>query len=306
MSSLALLAPWVSARAEWPERTFAPYEYFGAGDKFDLGKMAALTGQRYYTLAFVVADPQNRPAWDGKVWTERNAHSKEIAALRSQGGDVIVSFGGEGGKEIARVIADPAQLAAAYASVIRRYGLTWLDFDIEGKPLRDDAVNHRRNTAIATLQRSFPGLRVSYTLPVDPDGLSQHSLALLADAKAQDVAVTAVNLMTMDFGARFSKGKSLCDVSVASALQAHRQLAAIDPTLAVGLTPMIGRNDEKGEIFTLDDARRLYAWAQTQPWIRLLAFWSINRDSGKKTGKPNGVSGVAQEPWAYTHIFQGP
>ena len=70
-------------------------------------------------------------------------------------------------------------------------------------------ASQRRNTALAALQRRNPGLIISFTLPVDPDGVSRASEALLADAKAKGVKVHSANLMVMYFGKKFiNKGKS--------------------------------------------------------------------------------------------------
>src|SRR5205823_2626396 len=125
-----------------------------------------------------------------------------------------------------------------------------LDFDIEGKALRDNAANERRNVAIAKLQAKNPGLAISYTLPVDPNGIPDSARKLLADAKAKGVRVHSANVMVMDFGPHHSQGKKMSDVAIASALKAHEQCEAIDPAVAIGLCPMIGRNDVKTEIFT--------------------------------------------------------
>jgi len=94
--------------------------------------------------------------------------------------------------------------------------------------------------------------------------------------------------------------------SIASALKAHEQCQKIDPALQIGLTPMIGQNDQKGEVFTQDDARALKAWAEAQPWVCSLSFWSSNRDTGKPGRRNNGntASGLAQQPWDYTLIFK--
>ena len=117
---------------------------------------------------------------------------------------VIASFGGEGGRELAIVEEDPAALDASYQLIIDRYGFTWLDFDIEGSNLeRNPEASQRRNTALAALQARNPGLIISFTLPVDPDGIRPASEALLADAKAKGVKVHSANLMVMYFGKKF-------------------------------------------------------------------------------------------------------
>lgn len=305
LAALALAgASAATAAADWPARVFAPYFYVGAGNAPTLWECLIASGQRYFTLAFIIAGPDGRLAWDGRLPVAGSPYAGDIAAIRSQGGDVILSFGGEAGVEAARRVTDPGRLEAMYRDVVDRYAATWLDFDIEGDGLEDRAANVRRNTALARLQAERPGLIISYTLPVDPKGLDADSRALLANAHAHGVVVHSVNLMTMDFGARFSRGRRMEPLAVASALAAEPQCASIDPSMEIGLTPMIGRNDEPGEIFTEEDARALRAWADAHPWIGTLSFWSINRDTGRPGRSGNAHSGVGQSPWAFTKIFQ--
>jgi len=294
------------AQAEWPAKIFAPYMYVGTGDNFELTDCDDACGQKFYTLAFIIADKSNHPAWDGHISLGKKFYAEQIAAIRARGGDVIMSFGGAAGKEIALVETNVDALTAKYQAVIDQYHFTWLDFDIEGDALdKHPAASVSRNTAIAKLQKQNPGLRITYTLPVDPNGISDSSQKLLADAKAQGVKVFSVNIMVMDYGEHFSKGKKMSDVSIASALKAHEQCVQIDPGLLIGLTPDIGQNDVKSEIFTLEDAKALQQWASAQPWICSVSFWSSNRDSADTSGKHGDTSsGVEQQPWAFTKIFQ--
>lgn len=292
--------------AGWPAKVFAPYMYIGADDHFKITQCDDACGQKFYTLAFIIADKHGQPAWDGRFPMKQNLYADQINAIRQRGGDVIVSFGGADGTEMAIAETNAAMLEAEYQSVIDRYKLTWLDFDIEGDALSKSDANERRNTVLARLQAKNPGLIVSYTLPVDPNGISDNSQKLLANARTKGVKVYSANVMTMDFGAHFSQGKKMSDVSIASALTAYNQCQAIDPSIKIGLTPMIGQNDEHGEVFTQDDARALLAWAQTQPWVCSLSFWASNRDTGKQNGQGDGntASGVKQKPWDFTLIFE--
>ena len=238
--------------------------------------------------------------------------SDQIDAIRQRGGDVIMSFGGEAGKELANVIDDPHLLEAAYQKVIDQYKFTWLDFDVEGHNLdqgRQDS--ERRNTALASLQKKNPGLIISYTLPVDPDGLSRASQSLLTDAVKKGVKVHSVNLMVMFFGKEFiNRGKSEGQLGVDSANAAYAQLQKIDPAIQVGLCPCLGKNGSKDEVFTLDDAKILKAFADKTPWICSLHYWSINDDAARPRKKSavtstNSVSvSNSSQPWAFAKIFQ--
>ena len=87
--------------------------------------------------------------------------------------------------------------------MVNTYGVTRLDFDIEGGVLSDTAATSRRDQALAALQAEDPAVQVDFTLAVAPNGLptgSGSEYALLQDAKSKGVKVSVVNIMTMDFG----------------------------------------------------------------------------------------------------------
>lgn len=330
--SLSALFTNVS-RAEWPARVFAPYMYIGAGDNFKLTDCDDACGVKYYTLAFIIAQQEGRgkdakylkePSWDGRVAIGENLYHDQIDAIRKRGGDVIMSFGGEAGKEMANVIDDPAGLEAAYQKVIDQYKFTWLDFDVEGNNLdKGKADSERRNTVLANLQKKNPGLIISYTLPVDPNGISEASRSLLADAKAKGVKVHSANIMVMFFGKQFiNKGKSEGELGVESANAAYAQLQKIDPAIQVGLCPCLGRNGSGDEFFGIEDAKTLKTFADKTPWICSLHYWSINDDAAhphrqrKVTNATNDVGVVTSttnsvmmpsefQPWAFANIFKG-
>jgi hypothetical protein len=292
--------------SNWPARVFAPYMYIGADDNFKIARCAEVCGQKFYTIAFIIANQRLGPAWYGRIPMDKNLYADQIHTIRQQGGDVIVSFGGADGTELAIAETNAPLLEAKYQSVIDQYKFSWLDFDIEGDALSNQSANVRRNLVLTRLQAKNPELIISFTLPVDPDGISVESRALLADAKAKGLKVHSVNVMTMDFGAHFSKGRRMSDVSIVSTIKAHEQCQSIDPAMQIGVTPMIGQNDEHGEIFAQEDARALIKWAQAQPWVCSLSFWASNRDAGQsgKKGTDNHTSGIEQKPWEFTSIFK--
>src|SRR5262245_38649676 len=165
------LGTWHLVAAEplrWPERVFAPYMYLGSGDDFKLTDCDDACGLKHYTLAFIIARQDGRgtnatyfkePSWYGRVPMGQNLYLEQIDAIRKRGGDVIVSFGGEAGRELAIVEEDPVKLQEVYQAIIDRYRFTWLDFDIEGANLDKHAeASRRRNTVLAALQARDPGL----------------------------------------------------------------------------------------------------------------------------------------------------
>ena len=245
-----------SAHAEWPAHVFAPYMYLGSGDNFKLTDCYDACGLKYYTLAFIIADKEGNPAWYGHVPMDKDLYHDQIDVIRKHGGDVVISFGGADGKDLALVETDLAKLEAKYQSILDRYKFTWLDFDIEGKQLEDDAANQRRNTVLAALQKKNPGLLISFTLPVDPNGISKHSQDMLKDAANKGVKIKSANVMTMYFGPAFFKNKTMMELCIASVEKAYEQCQKIDPAIQIGITPMIGKGGDHGsELFSLDDAK---------------------------------------------------
>jgi hypothetical protein len=304
---LASIGPRAHADSSaWPTRVFIPYVYLGNRDGFKITDAADALGQKYYTLAFIIADKAKKaPAWDGRTPMPQNLYADQISAIRKRGGDVVCSFGGEAGTEIAICQTDPVMLKTQYEQVMSQYHFTWLDFDIEGNNLEKHAdANHRRNTALSALQKKYPNLIISYTLPVDPDGISDASQNLLADAKAQGVAVHSANIMVMYFSQKFLKtGKSEGELGIASALKARDQIQKIEPGIQIGLCPCIGTNGGKKEVFTLADAKTLRDFADKTDWVCSLSFWSMNRDSEKHHGGDTS-SETSAAPWAFTNAFK--
>lgn len=221
-----------------------------------------------------------------------------------------VSFGGAAGAELALHCSSAAELATAYGKVIDAYGLTKVDFDIEGGALPDSAANSRRAQAITQLQKSHPGLEVSFTLPVMPEGLTQPGVDLIADAKKNGVTIGAVNIMAMDYGVSYSgdMGDYAAQAATATQAQIKGVLGLSDAAAwkAVAVTPMIGVNDVATEIFTVQDATQLVSFAR-EKGIGRLAMWSGTRDAqcagGAKPTADATCSSILQEPLAFTKAF---
>ena len=244
VSLQSVSAPGISS--VWPLKVFAPYAFIPRGF-FNITNCFAETGQRYYTLAFIISDPVGYPSWTGsrQLKVSMKYYDNQIEAIRAQGGDVMIFFGGADGPEMAVNTLDEKKLEEKYQSVIDQYHLRWMDFDIEGKALNIKVNNHRQSRVLKRLQEKNPGLKISFTLPVNPDGMEEESLVMLRDAKAHGVKIESVNVMTMDYGEQLSHGKKMGDLAVSASNASRRQTLAIDPSIKIGITPMIGRNDEK-------------------------------------------------------------
>ncbi|WP_282699301.1 cellulose binding domain-containing protein [Streptomyces sp. CC219B] len=289
---------------------FAPYVDTSLYPAFDLLATAAATGVKHYNLAFVTDGGGCTPKWGGVTDLGSDAVAGQIGALRAKGGDVRVSFGGAAGSELATTCASADALATAYGKVVDAYDLTKVDFDVEGGALPDAAANTRRAQAITKLQKQHPGLDVSFTLPVMPEGLTQAGVDLLADAAKNGVDISAVNIMAMDYGPAYSGDMGTYAEQAATATQAQIKgvLGLSDSAAwkAVAVTPMIGVNDVPTEIFKVDDAAQLVDFARSKG-IGWLSMWSATRDKqcpgGAKNHADATCSSIVQQTNAFTKAF---
>jgi hypothetical protein len=288
---------------------FAPYVDTSLFPPFSLTAAAQATGVKQFNLAFITGNGCT-PEWGGDVALGSDPVAAQIGALRAMGGDVRISFGGADGSEIAVTCTDVSQLQAAYQSVISAYGVTKLDFDIEGAAEDNTAANARRDQALAGLQAANKGLQISFTLPVLPSGLTSDGVAVLTGAVQAGVQIAAVNVMAMDYGDGAAPNPSgqmgtfAIDAATATDAQVATVMGISDdaawPKIAV--TPMIGVNDTSDEIFTVANAQQLVAFAQSKH-LAWLSMWSGARDQecagGAQPSAEPTCSSIVQTPDAF-------
>jgi chitinase len=166
----------------FPAKVFAPFCDVNLWPTFDVTKTMDKTGTNWYTLAFITADLSGNPAWGSSVKLDDRFYGDTIDYLRSKGGDIIISFGGASGQELALMTTDVGLLQKKYQRVIDMYAPRWVDFDIEGGAILDNNSVIRRSQAVAGLVAANPGLRTSVTLPASPSGLLSEGVELLKTA----------------------------------------------------------------------------------------------------------------------------
>ena len=294
----------------FPDRVFAPYVDVLNWPTFSIENMYNQTGQKYYTLAFIVSGSDCQPSWGGVIAMEDDWYKDQIQFIRSVGGDVIISFGGANGTELALSCTNVEDLQAAYQSVIDRYNLTWVDFDIEGMALGHRASVDLRNKAIHGLQTANSDLKIAFCIPVLPQGLTADGLYILKNARDNGVRIDLVNVMAMDYGdvpAPAPEGQ-MGHYAITAAENTRTQALALGIDTQIGITPMIGQNDVISERFYIQDAIEVLNWANDparQSWVSLLSFWSSNRDNGNCPEGPAQAkcSGIFQEDFEFAKIF---
>jgi hypothetical protein len=272
---------------------FAPYVDMTLQGKAKNTNNIRQSGAKATTLAFIVSGATCQASWGGYYGLNSSDSwfdaKQLIADVRAAGSEPMISFGGAAGQSLARTCTSPAALATQYQSVIDAYNVRNLDYDIEGSDQADPNSLTRRFQAIAKVQAdgiaAGKPVSVSLTLPTMPSGLTYNGMNVVRSAIANGVDVSVVNVMAMDYydSSQNPAGK-MGDFAVQAGENLKSQLATLYPSHSdaalyrmVGLTPMIGINDNPVEIFTTADATKVLNWANAKS-IGRIAMWSLNRD----------------------------
>jgi Glycosyl hydrolases family 18 len=304
-----------------PAHVYAPY--FEVWTPDNVFTIASHSGVKYLTLAFLQTSKPGSclPDWNGDASEPftRGRYLSQIKELRASGGDVIPSFGGYGadstGTELADSCTSVPRIVADYESLVRFYGVSRLDFDIESKSLGNPRGINRRDRAITQLERwaskhGYP-LQVSFTMPASAAGLVSRGVEVLKNAIANHTRVDVVNIMTFDYYNGTTK-MGAAAISAGEAL--HAQLARLYPTKSspqlyamegITLMPGIDDNPAKTEVTSLANTRQVFTWAKTHG-VDTVSIWAIQRDNGACPGVngSNSCSGIRQPKWAFSHILE--
>src|SRR2546423_4847127 len=143
----------------------APYVDLSANSSGMLDSAITQAGLRSYTAAFVIGSGCT-PIWGDSLDINSSTVNAKIAKAESEGAKTIISFGGAGGVELAQSCTDTTSLAAAYQSVINKYHVDHLDFDVEGAAIADTASINRRFRRSNGWRPATPALRSSGPSPV--------------------------------------------------------------------------------------------------------------------------------------------
>ena len=275
------------------------------------GLMSA-TGEKNFLLSFVLDAGGCTPAWDGNSGEPVSSDTTVVAlvsAVRAAGGDAGVSFGGYNGTELGQSCGSASALASAYQSVISKYQLTHVDFDIENTALGDTANELKRAQAIAILEKEDPKLTVSLTIPMTSIGLPGTGTGEIQQAIAAGARIDVFGIEDFDYGltsgTQVSSDETVAN-DVASQLESLYGWSAATAWSHIGITLMNGHTDQPSELFTQATFTTLLGFAGSNH-VAWLSFWSLNRDQPCPAGvqepwAPGTCSNISQNPYDFTKV----
>ncbi|MBN6055277.1 hypothetical protein JYK22_25295 [Nonomuraea sp. RK-328] len=214
-------------------------------------------------------DPAIEPPDETDGENRDDALAAEIRALRDEGGGAGLVLGGARGRDLSAACPTPESLAAAYGSAVSRLGAAYLDVEARDAADRDAVVRRARALRLLQQERRLP---VTFTLPLQENGLAERDVAMLHLTRLYGADIATVNLLATVEPAGSAPGRLR---RVASAVRAAvRQVARVqgldgpaDAWHRVALTPVL---DDAADL-TETDARALAAFAARNDlaWLSL-------------------------------------
>ncbi|MEU6710238.1 hypothetical protein ABZ897_02065 [Nonomuraea sp. NPDC046802] len=269
-----------SSPAAPPIAAFVAFVDTAREPDFNLPVESRRTGVLHYALGHLVAgDDGCAPKWAPPLDSAQRQRSpldpgenpvaNRIGRLRALGGDAAPVFGGPGGRELAVTCTRPGGLAAAYRRVVGAFDATAIDFEVRDSA--DRAAVLRRARAIQSMQ-SERRLRVSFTLRLKPDGLSEGDVAMLRTTRQAGAEVATVNLLAPVEPRTAPEGRlrRIAEAVLTARDQVARAQAVTDPDQAwqrIALTPVLTGESDLSEL----DAHKLadYAAGHGLAWLSL-------------------------------------
>ncbi|CCV01928.1 Chitinase [Invertebrate iridescent virus 22] len=231
-------------------------------------KQAEIWGVDGLIFGFITLSAKKKACWAAQDTMPLNWSlplAKELALVKKE---TIVSFGGASNPDISSEFSIE-ELIQTYLDIIEMYNPSGLDFDLENGLYNADKIS----SAISVVKSKYPECNISLTLPTMPTGLTNVGLGLVSTFKKGNFNFM-VNGMAMDYyspEAALNMGQAAVDAvkSITS------QLVNLNQTPEVGITPMIGLNDDLS-MFHLKDAQFLASQSNN---LNFLSYWSFNRDN---------------------------
>jgi chitinase len=264
----------------------------------DLSLVVSGCGVNHFNLGFIqsqggVSGSTIQWAWGGYSGLSESTNDgwqyegikANILNVRDAGGDICASFGGAAGTAFWQTSTDVDILANTYSEIVNGYGLTRVDFDIDGSGMVV-AAQSANAQAIKRVQDET-GVQVTLTVPVAPSGILDNAKETITAYKNAGVKISVVNLMTMCYG---QSNADYADLSIQAVDNTAAQLvelglasAKADAYKLLGTCPSIGYESPSNPFFTVEWMDRQVAHAK-QNKLAMVSFWDMNRDAQLDTG----------------------
>lgn len=222
--------------------------------------------------------------WNSGGWDSGTPDATLLSDIQNAGGNIIISFGGytgcKKGREPALKKKKLNDIIALYQQPITMYKINYIDLDIEMGSELDAKTFTLRNTALVSLQKANPSLKLSFTVPADQTGIACQSM--LQDAVKQGVKIDRINLMLMDYGVKID----LVSASISGLQNAYKQLSSIGlGSIPLGFIPLLMLDDDGINTYTIDIHNQILSQIKAlgmTSYVKNLSYWELAIDEQQK------------------------
>ncbi|KAF2077891.1 hypothetical protein CYY_000769 [Polysphondylium violaceum] len=227
-------------------------------------------------FGFITLSTSNTACWAAQPKMPLNWALPLAQDIQKSNKKVIVSFGGASNRDISTQFTVD-QLVDTYNQTITMYNAYGLDFDLENGLYNIDNICG----ALVKVVASNPSIKISFTLPTMPEGLTSAGLGLVQKAKDSNLVIT-VNGMAMDYYQGETVDMGAKAIQAVDSIKSQLQTLYPSESEAVcysrtAITPMIGLNDDLS-MFTIPNATSVGQYSLSKN-TAFVSFWDLNRDN---------------------------
>lgn len=284
---------------------FSPYsqitEYDLSEKNNSIIEISKITKLNFFIFAFIQDAGNCNPSWDGdkNSLIQSDYILNYFKNIKDSNIQFKISLGGADGKDLSIGCKTTDDLLNSYEKILNFYHPVGLDFDLEGKFLNNKKALDKILNTLELLKNKNINLKITFTLPIMPEGFSKQEKYFIKKAKLKNINFN-INILAMNYSDKLNI--NMFKYTVKATLNAFKFLKSIyskkqesEIWSLIEITPMIGVNDIKTEIFTLDDAKKLNNFAINKK-IGGIHYWSLERDKPCKKGKfSKNCSGIPEQ-----------
>ncbi|WP_338634924.1 hypothetical protein [Spirobacillus cienkowskii] len=262
---------------------FSPYLQISLYDGDQLINILNSLNLRKIILAFIQDGKKCLPSWDGSFYNSltEQKYIKTFKLLKENSIEYQISLGGADGHDLSIQCANSAELFQAYEKIYNLYSPLGFDFDLESRILSKPNSINKIIQAIKIFHTKYPNVLITLTIPTMPYGIENRTKKLIKDLAANKITFT-VNLLAMSYHKKYNQNMAKYAIQAANNLKFF--LNSVYPKKdrkeiwkIIHITPMIGINDIKNEVFTIANVSELKSFADKVN-IGGLHMWSLDRD----------------------------
>ena len=256
-------------------------------------------------FAFVTIDDNN-----DKICDNFYQNLNDMKLFVSSGGKLRISFR-ENNKGIMldEAIIDEDDLYNIYIDIITKSNCYDLDFYIIGENVLKNNIHKKRNNVLLKLQKTYPDLKICYTLSCSLNGIYDDSYILLENTIKSGVDINMVNCIFANNDLNNENNEPNGSINSINGIKAsYYQIQKIWPNKGVkdlynmlGMCFIIGQNDELS-FFSLADAENVVNYINSIDGIGQISYFFLHRDT-VGSGDKNKSSLFNVDDFNFYNIF---